>query len=335
MKLSKLFFFYLFIFLTLFFAALSVVVYLSCHNLDLKLFIVYALFTAAAFYISYLFGKRVKKDIHKIREHIEALSKKEFERFDVLDEHFIKEFEKIDLDLKKLSKKIKKRDEKKKEYTKKLKQVNRQRSELISAISHEFKNPVAIIDGYAQTLLEDRNLDEKLRMKFLEKIHSASKKISNMIDRLSIAIKFENNDLQPKKTEFDLCEVVCDVSKLMQDRYKNRKISTECKPYKVFADKMMIEMVLINLIDNAVKYSEMDVRVILENGEVKVIDKGIGIKSQDIEKITKKFYRARRNSWDNSMGLGLYLVSYILELHNSKLQIKSTYGKGSTFSFTL
>ena len=156
-----------------------------------------------------------------------------------------------------------------------------------------------------------------------------------MIDRLSIAIKFENNDLIPNKTEFDICGLAQEAVKLIKDKYKDREIVLECEPSKVFADRTMIEMVIINLLDNALKYSDSEVKILIKNKEVKVIDKGIGINEEDLEKITKKFYRVRRNTWDNSMGLGLYLVMYILKLHNSELKIDSTYKKGSIFSFKL
>ncbi|HIE35273.1 MAG TPA: HAMP domain-containing histidine kinase [Campylobacterales bacterium] len=278
-------------------------------------------------------SKKIEIEIDKIIKFLDSLAKKDYKKR--LNVNFAKEFEIIGEYLKSLTKKLQKREEKKERFTKKLKQISRQRSELISAISHEFKNPISIINGYTQTLLEDKNMDDKLRDKFLEKIFNASSKISKMIDRLAIAIKFENNDLEPKKSQFDLCLVIKDVVNLMKDKYKNREIIVDCDTFIVYADKTMIEMVLINLIDNALKYSETDIKVEIKDKEVRVIDWGIGIKKDEIENITKKFYRARRNSWDNSMGLGLYLVSYILKLHNSKLKIESEYKKGSVFSFKL
>src|SRR3989338_4145531 len=97
----------------------------------------------------------------------------------------------------------------------------------------------------------------------------------------------------------------------------------------------MIEMILTNLIDNALKYSEEEVTVTLTDTTVSISDKGIGIASSELDKITSKFYRVQKNRWDNSMGLGLSIVSYILKLHDSELRIESTQGVGSTFSFSL
>ncbi len=303
------------------------------YALWLKFLAVFGFFILFSLGVSYFLSKKIKTEINKIINFLDSIAKKEYNKS--LRVNFAKEFEEIGEYLRNLTKKLQKREEKKEKFTKRLKQINKQRSELISAISHEFKNPVAIINGYTQTLLEENSIDEKIRRKFLEKIYNSSNKISNMIDRLSIAIKFENNDLEPKKSKFNICEVVKDAVKLMKDKYKSREIVVNCEPHNVIADKTMIEMVLINLIDNALKYSESDVKVEVKDGEIKVIDRGIGIKQEDMEKITRKFYRAKKNSWDNSIGLGLYLVSYILKLHNSNLKIDSEYGKGSTFSFKI
>ena len=101
----------------------------------------------------------------------------------------------------------------------------------------------------------------------------------------------------------------------------------------VDADRTLLEIVLKNLMENALKYSKDEVLVKIDEGEVSVIDKGTGISSSDISKVTKKFYRSGTHSWDNSMGLGLSIVKSILALHGTELEIESEEEKGSTFSF--
>lgn len=103
----------------------------------------------------------------------------------------------------------------------------------------------------------------------------------------------------------------------------------------VVADKTTIEMVVINLVDNAMKYSEDDVIVSISNNRLSVIDQGIGIADKEIEKISSKFYRVEKNTWDNSLGLGLAIVNYILTLHKTTLNIESTLNVGSTFWYEL
>ncbi|SFV63679.1 Two-component system histidine kinase [hydrothermal vent metagenome] len=120
----------------------------------------------------------------------------------------------------------------------------------------------------------------------------------------------------------------------LEEKY-NRKIHVEGNMYIVRADKALIEIVLKNLIENALKYSTETVYVNISQGRVSVIDKGVGISAENIEKVTKKFFRTDEHTWDNSMGLGLAIVKQILKLHNSVLEIESQENVGSTFSFRL
>ena len=101
------------------------------------------------------------------------------------------------------------------------------------------------------------------------------------------------------------------------------------------ADRTLMEVVLKNLIENALKYSKDEVLVQLEKKSISIMDKGVGISDQDLDKVTKKFYRSGTHNWDNSMGLGLSIVKTILALHKSKLDIQSKVDEGSTFSFKI
>ncbi len=297
----------------------------------LKFLGIFGLFVVVALGVSYLLSRRIDREISKIVRFLEDLSNK---RYGWLRVDFAKEFEIIGSYLNQLARRLKRREEKKEKFTKKIKQLSRQRSDLISAVSHEFKNPIAIMKGYAQTLMEDSDIPHWQRQRFLQKIYAASDKLTYMIDRLTLAIRMESGKLVLQKSRFDLCEVAKEAAKFLQERYKDRVILVECAPSQVIADRQMILTVIENLIDNALKYSENEVVVRVVEGEVSVEDKGVGLKPEQIDKITKKFYRVQ-NSWDNSMGLGLFIVSYLLELHESTLKIESEYGKGSRFSFRL
>jgi signal transduction histidine kinase len=96
-----------------------------------------------------------------------------------------------------------------------------------------------------------------------------------------------------------------------------------------------MDVVLKNLIENALKYSKEEIHIKVENKVVSVTDHGVGIGDKDLNNVTKKFYRSGTHSWDNSMGLGLSIVKTILSLHQSKLEISSEVGVGSTFLFKL
>jgi len=276
--------------------------------------------------------RRIEENVEQLRSYLRSLEEREYERSFPVD--FAREFVLLKEQIGALASRLKKREAKKEKYAKKLKKISRQRNEIVSAISHEFKNPVAIINGYAQTLLEDPDMPPKLRQRFIQKIYNASSKIAAMIDRLALAMKFENENLTLSPSRFDMCEVAKEAVELLEQKYPKREIELECHESIVQADRAMIEVAMSNLIDNALKYSELPVKVTVRDGEFCVEDRGIGLEPQDLEKITKKFYRVR-NSWDNSMGLGLYIVSYILKLHNTKLEIESEYRRGSRFCFRL
>ena len=172
-----------------------------------------------------------------------------------------------------------------------------------------------------------------IRDKFLGKITSNGEKISKMLDRLTLSVKLENGDLKVNKSEFELGQLCNEIASNLLLKHKNRGIVVLVEPTTLFSDKTMLELVLINLIDNALKYSKSDVVVALEGQRLLVKDSGIGIKEDELQKVTSKFYRVDKNSWDNSMGLGLAMVTYTLKMLDSSLEIESKFGKGSTFGF--
>ncbi|MDR1614501.1 MAG: sensor histidine kinase [Campylobacteraceae bacterium] len=279
------------------------------------------------------FSKNIRNEVLKLNGAFNALADKEYKR----EFHFgfAKEFAELGIYLNKLAKRLEKRAKQKRKYTAKIRLLSRQKSDIISAISHEFKNPIASVIGYAQTLNEDENIDIKIRKKFLEKILKNSQKISDMIDRLSLAVKLESGDLPYQISEFDFHELVQDIVSSFCAAEPSRVIIYEGEKTVVNADAQMMEIAVSNLISNALKYSEESVHVKLKDGVFSVIDSGIGIAPDEISKITDKFYRVEGRSWDNSLGLGLTFVSYILKMHGFELVIESTPNHGSVFSFDL
>jgi signal transduction histidine kinase len=237
--------------------------------------------------------------------------------------------------LEQLTKKLKKRNRQKNKFTKKLKRLTRQQSEIISAIGHEFKNPVAAIIGYARTLRDDPDVSPDLQAKFLDKVIRNGERIDTMVDRLSLAIRVENGDLPLHKEPFDLRDIVEESIENLRQKYPDRTVKTDLSPVTILADRIMMLHVLGNLLDNALKYSDAPVTVRLTSARLDVIDRGIGIAPDRIDKITRRFYRAHTRSWDNSLGVGLFIVSYLLKRHDARLTIVSTPDEGSRFGFDL
>ena len=303
------------------------------YSLWIKLFIAFTLLMLIALIIAYNISKKARYDILQITRYLDEVSAKNYRA--ILKPEYFREFLQISILLKNLVKKLHNRDKQKRKHTAKLRLINKQQNDILSAISHEFKNPIAAIMGYAETLCDDINIDPKIRQKFLEKILSNTHRVTLMLDRLALSVKLENNDLSIKPSTFDMANVCLDSISILQAKYPERSIRFEGSSKNVFADKTMLELVITNLIDNALKYSEEEVNVTLTESTINITDKGIGIAPNEIDKITSKFYRVQKNRWDNSMGLGLSIVSYILKLHDSALTIESTQGVGSTFGFSL
>ena len=282
---------------------------------------------------AYQMSKRVRYDIEQIVKYLDEISNKNYKA--VIKTEYFQEFLHIALNLKDLAKKLATRDKQKRKYTAKLRLVNKQRNDILSAISHEFKNPLASIMGYADTLLDDPNVNPKIRVRFLDKILSNARKIAYMIDRLALSVKLENNDLSIHPMQFNMVDLIQDVILNLSSKYRDREIHFQGEECIVLADKEMLDNVLTNLVDNALKYSDDDVTISIIDSKLMVIDKGMGISESDIDKVSSKFYRVHKNTWDNSMGLGLAIVSYILKLHDSSLIVESKVGEGSLFGFSL
>lgn len=303
------------------------------YSLWTKLFFVFIGIVIIATFISRNMSQKVVYDISQITNYLDEVSNKNYKA--VVKTRYFYEFLQISLLLKNLVKKLSKNEKKKIKNMAKLRLINKQRNDILSALSHEFKNPVASIIGYAQTIQEDKDMPLNIREKFLGKISSNGEKISKMLDRLALSVKLENGDLTINKSEIDLKQLCSEVASNLMLKYKDREIIVDVEKKIVFSDKTMLELVLINLVDNALKYSKSDVVISVKDDMLSVRDSGIGMKEEHLDKVTIKFYRIDKNSWDNSMGIGLAMVKYILRTLDSELKIESEFGKGSVFSFTL
>jgi signal transduction histidine kinase len=117
----------------------------------------------------------------------------------------------------------------------------------------------------------------------------------------------------------------------LNDKYKNREIIISGDDITLKVDETLISMAISNLVENALKYSDDEIVVEISNTSICIIDRGIGIEEKELEKINQKFYRVSNNGWNNSLGLGLFIVQAVLSLHNFNLEISSEFKKGSKF----
>ena len=296
-----------------------------------KIGVLFLLFTGGFAYIIYKISDEVRYETDRVVGFLEEL--KDQRNASVISSSYSEEFDRITRLLSEVSAELAKKSKKKSKYTAKLKLANRQKDEILSAISHEFKNPISVISGYSQTLLEDAAMAPRLREKFLSKIHASAHRLSSMIDRLRLFIKLEEDSQPLKYSKVSINKIVEDVIEEIKEAYPNREIRFTAKEeVELEVDEALFSVAVKNLIENALKYSEDEVDVELDKEVLRVHDRGIGIAKKDIEKITSKFYRVSKNGWDNSLGIGLSLVSHIVRVHGFKLGIESKKSKGSTFS---
>jgi len=300
-------------------------------TLGIKILAAIIIFFIAILTASYKINKEIEYETNKIVDFLKSLTKKKKSTYIASD--YSEEFNYITKLLTKVSQIIVKKEKQKSKYTQRLQEANQQKDDIISAISHEFKNPIAVVNGYAQTLLDDEEINPNIRKKFLQKIHKNGLKLSNLIDTLRLSIKLDSQQQKLKKQKINLYELINECVENIKINYHDREtlISGE-KNLVIEADETLFSIVVSNLIENAYKYSEDEVHIKINEESFEVVDTGIGISKKDLENITQKFYRAHTNRWNNSLGLGLFLVNNILKLHNFKLIVKSKQNEGSTFS---
>lgn len=303
--------------------------YINLKNLFLKLFLIFIIFLILTYLINRTFSKIIGKEIVKINFFLDKISKKDYS-FNI-SSSFIKEIDLIYKKLNQVKVDIIKLDKKLNQKTAKIRLKNTQLEGILSAISHEFKNPVAIIKASSDTLKNDPLMSEEFKNKFIEKIIKNSQKIVNLVDKIKLS--FTQKEITLNINEFNLKEIVKDVKNELLEKYKDRNILISGNDTLIKADKILIKQVILNLSENALKYSNDEVILQINEHSFFVKDRGIGIEEENLNLITKRYFRVSKNNWDNSLGLGLYIVKQILKVHNFNFIIKSEFNKGSTFGF--
>lgn len=223
------------------------------------------------------------------------------------------------------------------------------RKEFIGDISHELKTPIFAIQGFVETLLEGALEDEEVNRHFLRKTMKNVKRLTLLTYDLMEISKLETGELKSHIQPLFLSDVLHEVNDALSYRVEKEKVQLHISPVddelRVHADRNQLRQVLINLIDNGIKYNEGDIQIwlnIMPDGprqqtDISVVDNGIGIGQKHLPRITERFFRVdkSRSRDKGGTGLGLAIVKHILEAHGTHLRVQSEKGKGSEFSFSL
>ncbi|UXP32576.1 ATP-binding protein [Reichenbachiella agarivorans] len=229
-----------------------------------------------------------------------------------------------------------------------LKQLAKFRRQFLADVSHELKTPIFAAQGFVHTLLDGAIDDKNNRMKFLKKAAKNLDGLDMLVQDLLTVSHMEAGDITMQLEPVDICEEIYEIFDQMEENAHKHKVTLKTnhersEEIKVLVDSQRIHQVLVNLITNAIKYSDeggvVEVSVVDTGKRQNVIvkDRGIGIPTEHLNRIFERFYRVdkSRSRAIGGTGLGLSIVKHIVEAHDSEIKVVSTPGEGSTFSFEL
>ncbi len=223
------------------------------------------------------------------------------------------------------------------------------RREYLGNVSHELKTPIFNIQGYILSLIDGGLEDPNVNRKYLIRASKSVDRMINLVEDMDTLNKLESGVVEVKYRPFKMVDLIKDVLDSLEDHAANFKIKLQfsvnkkVEHQKVLADPNRIEQVVVNLIMNAIKYSnpnstvtirllDFDTKVLVE-----VADQGVGIPNADLGRIFERFYRVDKSRTRDAggSGLGLSIIKHIIDAHQESINVESSEGVGSTFSFTL
>ena len=274
--------------------------------------------------------------------------KKIYEDVSILDVNDLKK-DSVTTDIEQLSNKMQTYAEGKELEIKSLTERDSFRRDFLGNVAHELKTPLFTVQGYILTLLEGGMDDKNIRLKYLERANKGVERLVAVTKDLDMIAKLETDGLKIDKEVFNILEIIQNVFDLVEMKAKKRNIILKFDriyefPVFVIGDIEKTEQVLINLVVNSIKYGKPGGTTIVTADDydhnkfvIRVIDNGEGIKQQHFPRLFERFYRVdqSRSREQGGSGLGLSIVKHIVEAHNQNVLLKSTFGKGSEFSFTM
>lgn len=230
---------------------------------------------------------------------------------------------------------------------KQMRKLQTMRSQFLGNVSHELSTPIFAVQGYLETLLDDKVKDEKTQKAFIEKAYRQTQRLNNLLTDLIDISRIETGEMKMSIRYFELSEWLSRQVAELQPTAQHNDITLVLvsgqSNVNVLGDRERLAQVLTNLVENAIKYNvshgrvEVGFKDFMDEVEIFVSDTGRGIPEEHLARIFERFYRVdrERSRAVGGTGLGLAIVKHIVEAHDSRVHVHSKVGKGSTFSFRL
>jgi two-component system, OmpR family, phosphate regulon sensor histidine kinase PhoR len=230
-----------------------------------------------------------------------------------------------------------------------LKKNEQFRREFLQNLSHEFRTPIFAIQGYIETLLDGAMGDPQVNRRYLENTAKNVDRLTNLLNDLQQISKLESGELALIKGNFIIQDLIKDVFESLANKADQSKITCQIKkgcesPIVAFADKERIRQVLLNLVENSIKYGKINGHItasIYQTDDkhilVEITDDGLGISEKELSRIFERFYRTEtgRSRDISGSGLGLAICKHIIEAHGESIHVRSSEQVGTTIGFTL
>jgi two-component system, OmpR family, phosphate regulon sensor histidine kinase PhoR len=223
------------------------------------------------------------------------------------------------------------------------------RREFLGNVSHELKTPLFTVQGYISTLLDGAMKDKSILKKYLERAEKGVERLIHIVEDLDTIAKLEMSEERIEMNNFDMINLIQGVFDLLEMKANNKEIKLSFdkkyyKPIMIKANYEKIQQVIINLVENSIKYgktkglTKISIEEVINNKVLITIkDNGEGIEKQNLTRLFERFYRVDKSGArsEGGSGLGLAIVKHIIEAHNERIFVESSFGQGSEFSFTL
>jgi len=290
-----------------------------------------------AFVVINLIGKRRNDEMNEIKTIINNIRKQQYTDYDEIV---------LNKNLSSLETAIKKMFQKSKSDIEHLRKLQLMRSQFIANVSHELRTPIFTIQGYIETLLDGAVNDPNVNINFLEKAKQHTINLSNLLNDLIDISMIESGEMRMSYRFFKVNDYLSAITNQFLPLAEEKGIEMVYQPVddsvEVFGDKEKLKQVFVNLIQNAIKYTDKGKVEVVAEGKKKSVkfiikDTGIGIPAEYKKRIFERFFRVDKNRSRSvgGTGLGLAIAKHIIEAHGSQIEVKSEVDKGSEFSFEL